>query len=92
MIKFMIGASAAALTVAGVATLAQARPEQPAPAPIHADMVRMSPVRGGPLHYCRAGYSWQYGCLSYAPAQPGQLFGACTVNGYGCFRDAGPIQ
>jgi hypothetical protein len=43
-------------------------------------------------HLCPAGQSWQYGCLAYGPAKPGQLFGACLRSGFACMRAAGPIQ
>lgn len=46
---------------------------------------------GGP-HICPAGQSWQYTCLAYGPAGPGQLFGACLRSGFACTRAAGPIQ
>jgi hypothetical protein len=41
---------------------------------------------------CAPGYTWQYGCLMWAPPQKGQLFGPCIKEGYGCFRAPEPIQ
>ena len=50
---------------------------------------------GGPgnhPHFCPTGTSWQPGCLKWAPAGPGQLFGACTQQGWSCKRAPQPIQ
>jgi hypothetical protein len=47
---------------------------------------------GGPLHMCPAGQSWQYGCVQYGPAGPGQLFGACLRSSFSCTRSGGQIQ
>jgi hypothetical protein len=52
------------------------------------------PVRFRPLPhpFCAPGTSWQYGCVQWAPAPPGLLFGACVRNAWSCKRVAGPIQ
>ena len=43
-------------------------------------------------HFCPVGESWQYGCVKWAPAGPGQLFGACLKSAWSCKRVGGPIQ
>lgn len=50
------------------------------------------PVRRPLPHICPRGQTWQYGCLRYAPAPPGKLFGACLRMGYGCMRAPSQIQ
>jgi hypothetical protein len=47
---------------------------------------------GQPMHICPKGETWQKGCLKWAPAPPGKLFGQCLKQGYGCFRAPEPIQ
>jgi hypothetical protein len=47
---------------------------------------------GGGPHVCPPGQSWQYGCVQYAPAGPGQLFGACLRSAFSCKRSGGQIQ
>jgi hypothetical protein len=47
------------------------------------------PIKGGtilPWTICSPGYSWQYGCLKWGKPKPGQLFGACLKQGWGCLR------
>src|SRR5665213_1575702 len=93
----MLSAFAAAVTFVGVATLAQAGPDQMGQGLTQMATFKMSPIRNRPVHICPPGYSWQLGCLIYSPKQPGQLFSACRWHtpgayGYGCFRNAGPIQ
>ena len=47
---------------------------------------------GNHPHLCPTGTSWQYGCVKWAPAGPGQLFGACTEQSWSCKRAPQPIQ
>jgi hypothetical protein len=84
---------------AGIALLAQmpvnAQPVQRPPVsqqhPNHSP-IRPNPQQPIPVHFCAAGTSWQYGCVQWAPAGPGQLFGACLRSAWSCKRVAGPIQ
>ena len=41
---------------------------------------------------CPPGTEWGYGCVAWAPAPPGMLFGACLKEAHSCFRIPGPIQ
>jgi hypothetical protein len=76
--------------LAGVSLLAQASANAQS-APQHPVSWQYS-HRPIPMHICPSGTSWQYGCVQWAPAGPGQLFGACLRNAWSCKRQATPIQ
>jgi hypothetical protein len=86
----MIGIAAA---IATLAMPAMAQPTRPRPSPGSGPHL---PVPGRPRppipRACPPGYSWGYGCISWAPAPPGKLFGACLFAGRSCVRNPGPIQ
>lgn len=83
-------------TAAAIATLAMpavAQPTRPRPQP--GPGVTPLPVLHRPLplpHFCPTGTSWQYGCVEWASAAPGTLFGACVLSAWSCKRVGGPIQ
>ena len=81
---------AAVLTTAlsPVAASAQMRPPQQQPNHI----LRLGSQLPVQFHACPVGESWQYGCVAWAPAGPGQLFGACLSSAYSCKRSGGQIQ
>jgi hypothetical protein len=81
-----------AAAIATVVMPAIAQPMRPQPGP---GVPRVGvPQRGQwPVaHACPAGTSWQYGCVQWAPASPGMLFGACQISAWSCKRVPGPIQ
>ena len=72
----------------GAALSVSAQPTRPGPG-------HPLPRPGRPIprpHICLRGTSWQYGCVAWAPAGPGQLFGACLRSAWSCKRVAGPVQ
>jgi hypothetical protein len=92
LIRSLIFTLAAISTAALSPTTASAQTRPPPQQPNHSPILSVPVHQPVPLHACPAGESWQYGCVQYAPAGPGQLFGACLRSAYSCKRSGGQIQ
>jgi hypothetical protein len=93
--KLAAGAVMAGSLAVALAPASRAETDRTTSSPVRATDITVTriPVRyNGPRNICAPGYSWQYGCTSWNPAQPGQLFGTCRTEGYSCMRIPGPIQ